>query len=129
MSKYASDPDWQDVIPMPQNDGGSNPLAAISYSDEYAEAMSYLRAIMSDDEKSERALRLTEHLISLNPAHYTVWSVMLFYHNISPLLHDILSYSYRIFTVIVSFPSCRTFHFFVLNTHAHYSFVMLNEYI
>jgi protein farnesyltransferase/geranylgeranyltransferase type-1 subunit alpha len=36
-------------------------------------AMSYLRAVMAAEEYSPRCLRLTEHVISLNPAHYTVW--------------------------------------------------------
>ena len=35
--------------------------------------MSYLRAVMAVEECSPRALRLTEHVISMNPAHYTVW--------------------------------------------------------
>lgn len=35
--------------------------------------MSYLRAVMAVEECSPRCLRLTEHVISMNPAHYTVW--------------------------------------------------------
>lgn len=35
--------------------------------------MSYLRAVMATKEYSPRCLRLTERIISLNPAHYTVW--------------------------------------------------------
>jgi protein farnesyltransferase/geranylgeranyltransferase type-1 subunit alpha len=35
--------------------------------------MGYLRAVMSTKEYSPRVLALTEHIISLNPAHYTVW--------------------------------------------------------
>ena len=73
MSKYADSSEWEDVIPIPQDDGGPNPLAAIVYTDEYSEAMSYLRAVMAADEKSERVLPLTEHIISMNPSHYTVW--------------------------------------------------------
>lgn len=71
--KYENSPEWEDVVPIPQDDGGPNPLAAIAYTDEYSEAMSYLRAIMAENENSERALKLTEHIISMNPAHYTVW--------------------------------------------------------
>ncbi|OTA87272.1 hypothetical protein M434DRAFT_399546 [Hypoxylon sp. CO27-5] len=69
---YALDPDWDDVVPIPQiePDGA---LAAIAYPDEYAESMSYLRAVMAAKEYSPRCLRLTERIISLNPAHYTVW--------------------------------------------------------
>lgn len=35
--------------------------------------MSYLRAVMAAEEHSQRCLRLTQHIISMNPAHYTVW--------------------------------------------------------
>lgn len=70
---YADDPEWADVVPLPQDDGGPDALATISYTAEYSEAMSYLRAVMAANEYSERALRLTEHIITLNPAHYTVW--------------------------------------------------------
>ncbi|KAI1104853.1 protein prenylyltransferase [Jackrogersella minutella] len=69
---YALDPDWDDVIPMPQVEPEGS-LASIAYPDEYAEAMSYLRAVMAVKEYSPRCLRLTENIISLNPAHYTVW--------------------------------------------------------
>jgi protein farnesyltransferase/geranylgeranyltransferase type-1 subunit alpha len=73
MGDYAEDPEWIDVEPIPQDEGGPNPLAAIHYSAEYSEAMSYLRAVMAKNEMSERALALTEHIIDMNPAHYTVW--------------------------------------------------------
>jgi protein farnesyltransferase/geranylgeranyltransferase type-1 subunit alpha len=36
MGRYESDPEWDDVVPIPQDDG-ENPLAAIAYTDEYAE--------------------------------------------------------------------------------------------
>jgi protein farnesyltransferase/geranylgeranyltransferase type-1 subunit alpha len=51
----------------------THPLATIAYSPEYAEATAYLRAVMAANEMSERALELTEDVIRLNPAHYTVW--------------------------------------------------------
>lgn len=35
--------------------------------------MAYLRAVMQAKEHSPRCLRLTEHIIGMNPAHYTVW--------------------------------------------------------
>jgi protein farnesyltransferase/geranylgeranyltransferase type-1 subunit alpha len=35
--------------------------------------MGYLRAVMASEEHSPRVLSLTEHIITLNPAHYTVW--------------------------------------------------------
>lgn len=74
MPKYYHDDEvWQDVEPLPQDDGGLHPLAAIAYSEEYSEAMAYLRAVMAKNEFSERVMGLTEHIISMNPAHYTVW--------------------------------------------------------
>ncbi|KAL4774367.1 CaaX farnesyltransferase alpha subunit [Aspergillus nidulans var. acristatus] len=76
MGKYASDPEWASIDPIPLNDGsesGAMPLATIAYSEEYLEATSYLRAVMAANEMSERALKLTEDIISMNPAHYTVW--------------------------------------------------------
>ena len=110
MGKYESDPTWDDVVPIPQDDG-HGALAQIAYTDEYAEgtfaraglssvyakgllykkvpffvclsleefhtdftiAMGYLRAIMAAGEHSPRVLSLTEHIINLNAAHYTVW--------------------------------------------------------
>lgn len=69
---YSIHPLWQDVKPIPQADQ-SGALAPIAYSPRYSEAMSYLRAIMAENEVSERALAMTEDLISMNPAHYTVW--------------------------------------------------------
>ena len=73
MGKYSDDRTWDDIVPLPQDDGGPNPLAAIAYTDDYSEAMSYLRAIMAKNEMSERALALTEDIIDMNAAHYTVW--------------------------------------------------------
>ena len=69
---YHDDPAWADVEPLPQQDTG-HPLASIAYTEEYSESMSYLRAIMAKSEYSQRGLELTDHIISMNPAHYTVW--------------------------------------------------------
>jgi hypothetical protein len=77
MPKYYHDDEaWADIEPLPQDDGGLHPLAAIAYTEEYSEAMGYLRAVMAKNEFSERVLGLTEHIISMNPAHYTVWYVV-----------------------------------------------------
>lgn len=70
---YSTSDLWADIIPIAQDDGGPNPLAAIAYTGEYSEAMSYLRAVMAREEKSPRVLLLTEDIIGMNPAHYTVW--------------------------------------------------------
>ncbi|KAK9325847.1 hypothetical protein V1517DRAFT_312784 [Lipomyces orientalis] len=65
---------WDDIVPIPQDDGGDSPLAPIAYQDDYKTAMEYLRAVMSVEEFSDRALQLTADLIFMNPAHYTVWA-------------------------------------------------------
>ena len=76
--KYAQSPEWANIEPIPLDDGSGNgdgiiPLATIAYSPAYTEATSYLRAVMAANEMSERALKLTEDIIAINPAHYTVW--------------------------------------------------------
>ncbi|KAG6007229.1 hypothetical protein E4U21_006248 [Claviceps maximensis] len=71
-SSLANDPEWDDVIPIPHSEP-ADALAKIAYPDDYAEGVSYLRAVMAVQECSPRCLRLTEHIISMNPAHYTVW--------------------------------------------------------
>ena len=73
MGIYADSEEWADIVPIAQDDGGLNPLAAISYTEDYSEAMSYLRAVMARNEKSQRVLELTMDIIRMNPAHYTVW--------------------------------------------------------
>ncbi|CAL5873760.1 uncharacterized protein PFLUO_LOCUS8042 [Penicillium psychrofluorescens] len=73
---YSTDPEWADITPIPLDDGsnsGAAPLATIAYPPEYLELTSYLRAVMAANEMSERALKLTQDVISMNPAHYTVW--------------------------------------------------------
>nr|XP_036579159.1 farnesyltransferase alpha subunit ram2 [Colletotrichum truncatum]KAF6786645.1 farnesyltransferase alpha subunit ram2 [Colletotrichum truncatum] len=72
MGPYATDPEWDDVVPIPAEEP-EGALATIAYPEDYAEVMSYLRAVMVAEEYSPRCLRLTEHVITLNPAHYTVW--------------------------------------------------------
>ncbi|KAI1197271.1 prenyltransferase alpha subunit [Nemania serpens] len=69
---YAEDPEWDDVVPIPQ-DEPEGALSVIAYAEDYAEAMAYLRAVMAVDEHTPRCLRLTENIIDMNPAHYTVW--------------------------------------------------------
>ncbi|KAJ5791556.1 uncharacterized protein N7518_008567 [Penicillium psychrosexuale] len=74
--KYSTDAEWASVTPIDLDDGSSSdamPLATIAYPTEYLEATSYLRAVMAANEMSERALNLTKDVISMNPAHYTVW--------------------------------------------------------
>ncbi|KAK1754525.1 hypothetical protein QBC47DRAFT_384149 [Echria macrotheca] len=70
--RFALDPEWDDVVPIPHEEP-DGALAVIAYPAEYAEAISYLRAVMASKEYSDRCLRLTETIIEMNPAHYTVW--------------------------------------------------------
>ena len=59
-------------IPIPQDDG-PDPVCPIAYTAEFVETMNYFRAVLASDERSKRALTLTERVISLNPANYTAW--------------------------------------------------------
>ncbi|KAI9658859.1 MAG: CAAX geranylgeranyltransferase alpha subunit [Alyxoria varia] len=70
---YSPDPTWSDISPIHAPEDPESSLASIAYTAEYIEVTSYLRAVMSLNEQSERVLALTEHMIELNPAHYTVW--------------------------------------------------------
>ncbi|TIB18807.1 hypothetical protein E3P92_00296 [Wallemia ichthyophaga] len=69
---YAERDDFKDLIPIPQDEGPS-PLAPINYSQKYRDAMDMFRAVVDINEKSERALGLTEDIIRMNAGHYTVW--------------------------------------------------------
>ena len=60
------------MTPIPQDDG-PNPPVSIPYPDSFTEVMSYFRAVLHSDEKSERALKLTKEVIMCNPANYTGW--------------------------------------------------------
>jgi len=64
--------EWKDVIPIKQDDGPS-PVCKIAYTAQFEETMDYFRAILHSDERSERALLLTNEVILLNPANYTAW--------------------------------------------------------
>lgn len=70
--KYSDSPEWADITPIEQDDG-PNALATIAYSPNYSEAMSYLRGCMAANDLTPRILPLTEDIIQMNPAHYTVW--------------------------------------------------------
>ncbi|KAF8306023.1 protein prenylyltransferase [Clavulina sp. PMI_390] len=70
---YSELDEWKDITPIPQEEEGFAPLAPILYGDEYKDATNYFRAIVKKGEHSKRVLDLTEHIIRLNPSHYSVW--------------------------------------------------------
>ena len=69
---YSERDEWKDVVPIPQDDG-ENPVVAIQYTGRFRETMDYLRALLGQNELSERALELTEDVIDQNAGNYTVW--------------------------------------------------------
>ncbi|CAL8083685.1 unnamed protein product [Calicophoron daubneyi] len=69
---YKNRPEWADVTPVPQDDGGRR-IVKIAYSPQFVDANDYMRAVLLKDERSERALDVTSTVLLLNPANYTVW--------------------------------------------------------
>ena len=47
--------------------------ACIAYGSEYKSLLRLFIALQMREERSERALLVTEQLLNINPAHYTVW--------------------------------------------------------
>jgi len=67
-----TDAKWADLVPLAQDDG-PNPVVPIAYTKEFTELHNYFRAMMKRNEKSERALKLTSHVLNQNAANYTAW--------------------------------------------------------
>lgn len=69
---YLTSDEWKDIVPIPQDDG-PQPVVPIAYTKRFIEVMDYFRAIVKKDERSERALALTNDVIQENAANYTAW--------------------------------------------------------
>jgi len=63
---------WADVERTIQ-DEGPYPVMPIAYSIEYSDKMDILRTLMKNNEKSKRALKLTEEIIEMSPSNYVIW--------------------------------------------------------
>ena len=70
---YSQQQLWSDVSPIHVDDG--NCVVSLQYTPEHREAISYFRAVLATGEKSERVLKLSEDMISLNQADYTAWQL------------------------------------------------------
>lgn len=68
-----SGPEWEDVQPLYVDDGGK--VVAIQYTQPHAEAISYFRALVAKNERSNRMLKLTAEMIRYNQADYTAWQI------------------------------------------------------
>mmetsp|Transcript_957 Transcript_957/g.1058 ORF Transcript_957/g.1058 Transcript_957/m.1058 type:complete len:306 (+) Transcript_957:129-1046(+) len=72
MSAFSQRPGWEDVVPVPQDDG-PNPVVTIAYTHLFRQLMDLFRAVLRSGELSERVLELTEEILDQNAANYTVW--------------------------------------------------------
>lgn len=69
---YRKREEWNDVKPIFHDDIEKS-VVNIAYSEQFAEVFAYFRAILTKDERSERAFQLTTDAVKLNPANYTAW--------------------------------------------------------
>jgi protein farnesyltransferase/geranylgeranyltransferase type-1 subunit alpha len=61
-----------DLTPIPQDDGPA-PVVPIAYSPQFRSTMDYFRAVVKADERSARALVLTQEVVEMNAANYSAW--------------------------------------------------------
>lgn len=66
--------DYDDITPMSIETGLKDELCQIMYTDEYKQLMGWIRTLLSENELTSRAMRLTSKVIDLAPAFYTVWN-------------------------------------------------------
>lgn len=67
--------DYDDITPIAiESSLGSDELCKILYTDEYKQLMGLARSMLSNNELSVRAFRLTSKIIDLVPAFYTIWN-------------------------------------------------------
>jgi protein farnesyltransferase/geranylgeranyltransferase type-1 subunit alpha len=64
--------EWRDVQPI-DIDEGPEPVVFIKFTEDFKDLMSLFRAVAASGERSPRVLSLTEQIINISPAHYTVW--------------------------------------------------------
>ncbi|KAI1710890.1 protein prenyltransferase alpha subunit repeat domain-containing protein [Ditylenchus destructor] len=69
---YRDRAEWKDVQPI-YNGEREDAVIKIAASEEFTDAFAYLRAVLSKNEMSERALELTKTCTMLNAANYSVW--------------------------------------------------------
>ncbi|CDK27916.1 unnamed protein product [Kuraishia capsulata CBS 1993] len=69
-----NDYNWDDIESIPIKEEASSALCRIMYSEEYKQQLGYLRALLTKQEYSARALLLTDSIIDAVPAHYTAWN-------------------------------------------------------
>ncbi|KAI6176226.1 hypothetical protein M3Y97_00775700 [Aphelenchoides bicaudatus] len=69
---YKDRPEWKDVTPI-YNSADEDAVVKIAHSETFTDAFAYFRAILHQNEMSERAFELTTTCSQLNAANYSVW--------------------------------------------------------
>ncbi|ANZ73998.1 BA75_01666T0 [Komagataella pastoris] len=64
--------EWNDITPIDIAETTA-PLCHILYTEEFKKVMGYAKALMARKEYSERAYFITDEVINIASAHYTVW--------------------------------------------------------